>query len=351
MDSQSKSTWIAVAIVTIIVVSVVVYFRIGKYRYVEFLNGWETGVRVEKQYCHEDSRARHYWVDVRTRTVTKTDSEGNIHIETETYTVHVPYTDYENNFYVDTTVGPFLVGDRFLPENPNNYRYWRFVEVPEEKYKDSTGVPEFWKQVKQRVAHGTPKHVTKKHTYDNYIYASDSTILHTFSENISRFKLPTLKHEIFDFYDMYKVYNPPTYAWQDYASRFNAEFGRLCQGDLYTVVVYDRVDPDRYGQALLAYWTGKAFERERLAKNCILLVLGTDGETVKWARMYTPMPCGTNYGMVKIQSELTDKPFKPEVIYGDVNFNSHGNGVLSKLMVEGACKFKRDKMRNYEYLR
>src|SRR5262249_8758701 len=149
---------------------------------------------------------------------------------------------------------------------------------------------------------GNPGPVTAREDYDNYILASQSSILHKFSGSIDQYKkdgvLPKISHDILSPYYASRVYfvgvNPPG-DWQWYINKYDAALGVSLQGDLHLVIVdANKVgSPDDYSQALIAYWQSQEFGKDALSKNGIVVVVGTkDGQTVAWARAGTGMPVG-----------------------------------------------------------
>lgn len=254
--------------------------------------------------------------NARTRTYQKKHTETRYH--------DIPYCSEEWTFVVHTTLGDFVIADRNLPTNPNDYRYRAYKSVPDDL---PHGIPDFWTAAKKRVDANTPGPVTQRRTYPNYILASEHSILKRYSKDIEGYAkqglLPQLKREpIFDFYFADRAYfvnvRPPG-DWQGALNRFNAAFGSTRQGDLHLVFVdANQVsDPDNYIGALIAYWQSPAFEKDALSKNGVLVVVGTaDKKTAKWARAVTTMPTGNEQMVLDIQHGLVGAQLTPTAICG-----------------------------------
>lgn len=348
-------------------------------------NGWELEAQLEKVPCYEDGAMKHYWVETRRELVTVTeteyytDSDGKRKSRTVTKQEwknvdhNIPYTTEEWTFTVRTTIGSKQIAYRFLPENPNNYRYRFLTRVPEERFRSTTGYPEFWLQVRDRIRRNEPGPVTFRMPYDNYILASQSSILKRFNDSIERYttngQLPDINSRVHSYYHSDRVYfvgaRPPG-DWQGALQRFNAALGQTLEGDLHLVIVDANkiTDKDNYTGALFAYWQSPKFGKNALSKNGIVLVLGTtDGATIDWAIGSTGMPLGNEALLQEMRYELKGKPLEPEALLGSPQARITGSSVkvtntsgeLEKL-VWGPNKFKRVHMNSgegdvgYEYL-
>ena len=341
----------------------------------EYWNGYELRADWERIPCSRDGPcAREYdcdpWIHIHTETYT--DSDGNTHTRTYPHTHYhsCPYTTEEWTFGIDTTLGYYTIADHWLPTDPDRHR-WRFsVSVPS---KLPSGIPEFWQAAKARIDAGIPGPVTKRMKYDNYILASDQTILKQYSDKIESYRneklLPDVTHNIRDFYYADKVHfigYAPTdpSVWQNALMRLNAALGTELQGDLHLVIAQHSTinrGPDAYITALKAYWANsKMFGDDALSKNAIIVVVGTqDGTTVAWARALTGMPLGNETMLVAIKNNLKGVPLTPESVIGttegefytkeDQEGNKktrvrgrHGDGVLERILwglSESATKF------------
>jgi hypothetical protein len=194
------------------------------------------------------------------------------------------------------------------------------------------GIHPFWAAAKERVESGNPGHVTKRMVYDNYLLASDLTILNEYSDMIEMYLeanlLPPVQYDVHSWYWADKVYfvnyhaNNPT-EWHKRMGNLNSGLGTELQGDLHLVIVQsDAVNtaPDTYLIALKAYWqNSEVFGDNVISKNSIIVVLGTeDGNTVKWARAITGMPGGNEHMITAISRQLKGLPIEPETIIGSL---------------------------------
>ncbi|HEY9713333.1 MAG TPA: hypothetical protein V6C72_07675 [Chroococcales cyanobacterium] len=314
--------------------------------YNEFWGGFEVSVDTVVYQCHEsdtdggstggcehhyDADSYQVWVQHETCT---TDSKGK---ETcvddshwETRWRQVPYTDEEITYIVHTTLGDFTIGDHWLPPHPELHRVH-----PEEDAMESIpgdlpyGIPAFWQAAANRIASGNPGPVTQERTYDNYILASQSSILHKYSPWIDQYKkanlLPNIGHSVHDFYWLDRVYTVggvnigDAGTWQRAMDRFDAALGIDLTGDAYLVVVpADKIsDPDTYVMSLAAYWESPAFQKYAISKNGIIIVVGTrDGKTVDWARATTGMPSGNEQMLLDIKYHLGGVALTPGTLLG-----------------------------------
>lgn len=263
----------------------------------------------------------------------------------------IPYVTQEWTFVVHTTLGDYVIADRNLPDNPNAYRYRAWVSVPEDI---PHGIPGFWTAAKQRVDSGYPGPVTARRQYENYILASQHTILKRFSADIDAYAksgmLPQLSRDpIHDFYYADRVYFVglrPAGDWQNAINRFDAALGSTLQGDLHLVIVdANKVnDPDNYANALTAYWLSTRFGKDALSKNGIVVVLGSrDGKTVEWARAATGMPEGNEDMLLEIKNNLKGVSLDVASILGPPSMSKqweHKNSALEKI-IWGEHAYKR----------
>lgn len=256
-----------------------------------------------------------------------------------------PYCTHEYTYVLQSNIGSFTVASNWLPENPDQHRWRSHQSVPAHLFSIS-GIPEFWSYFRDRLNRNISDPVTATHNYDNYLLASDTTILSQQSTAIASLLeaglLPNFDASVFDLFNAHKVYfvgwtpgNPD--EWYDSVSRLNAALGAQLRGDLYVVVVQNgfvSADPMTYLNALKAYWQNReVFGRNTLAKNSILVVVGTnDGETVSWFRATTGMPVG-NERMINefgrrylVQSQSGEfLPLLPQTVIGDVRLSIIGD--------------------------
>ena len=328
---------IATAVILLIVAPTVSYVgtRVAITNQVTFnenWGGWETEAIWTKQQTHRDGPHRWgydcdpYQVYVVDRSA-YTDDKGRYHPEEGHYETRYhdcPYATEEWTFTIRTTLGEYEIADRNLPTNPNQYRWRSYKHVPEDL---PSGVPQFWRDAKDRLDKSDPGPVTARRQYENYILASQSTILQRFSDSIDRYKkdklLPALStRPVHDFYFADRVFfvgTHPAGDWQGTLNRFDAALGSSLQGDLYLVIVDAAriTDPDNYAGALMAYWQSKEFGKDALSKNGIVVVVGTtDGKTISWARAGTGMPVGNEAMLIDIQNAMPGKQLDAEALFG-----------------------------------
>jgi hypothetical protein len=324
----------------------------------EFWSGYETEAVREDTECQRDGACQFtYRCDpyevTEVVTVPNADGKGS-HTETRTHTEYhsCPEATMEWDFTVRSTLGDFHI-ERTFPDNAQPYRGDRV------RGDVRRGVPPFWTAARDRIAAGTPGPVTVKKDYENYILASQSTILHKFSGQLDQYKSvlpkPASTRPEHDFYYADKVYtvgmDQPAGPWQFDAMRFNAAFGSELQGDLHVVLVGPGVtnNPDDFTGALNAYWTGTELGQDAISKNALVVVIGTDGTTVQWARAFTGMPRGNEALVLDIQNQLKGQPLDADTLFGNpvgtiangkLAGVTHYNGALEKT-VWGVNQFKR----------
>lgn len=97
--------------------------------------------------------------------------------------------------------------------------------------------------------------------------------------------------------------------------------GEELQGDLHLVIVQNSFidgNPDGYLLALKAYWQSPKFGKDAISKNSIIVVLGTDGSKVNWARAITGMPLGNEVMLLALSNNLKDVALTPKDVIGSV---------------------------------
>lgn len=289
----------------------------------EYWNGYETAALRSDIECHRDGSCHFTYrcdpyevVDI--VTVPNADGKGT-HTETRTHTEYhsCPEATVEWDFTVQTTLGDFHI-ERTFTDNPQPFR------GDSVRGDVRRGTPPFWQSAADRVARGDPGPVTVRKDYENYILASQSTILHKHSDDVERFRsiMPAPASAVRDFYGADKAYfvngglDPAAeQAWRDQVLRFGAAFGTDLQGDLHVVIArLGAADGDPFTGALEAYWTGPAFGRDALSKNALVIVLGTDGADVTWARAFTGMPRGNEALLTDLQRELPGHRLDPDLL-------------------------------------
>lgn len=388
-ESDLRITWTEYAIASGVMLAIVIPLTswIGTklafqntVTYHESWNGYEVSVTRDEIKCTRDGPCRHEY-DCDPYTVREsydcsyyTGSGKDRRRVSKTCYRNVtkyhdcPYTDYEYTYRIHTTIGDYTIAEHWLPENPESHRYRTFKSVPDHL---PSGVPAFWESCRLRLAANKPGPVTKRADYENYILASQHTILKKYSADIERYKkdglLPKVNPNIQDIYYADRVYfaGVPHVSnagnWQRTMGYFNGAMGLELQADMHLVIVdANRVsNPDNYIGALTAYWQGPEFEKNALSKNGVVVVLGTkDGKTVEWSRALTGMPQGNEELLIEIRDKLAGTALTPEAVLGPptgiVTGGTvqivHANGALEKL-VWGPHQFKRIRMREYDYLK
>lgn len=342
-DSSAQITWkeyiigsfIGIPIVVLIVGSIgwkMAWNNVVTYH--EYWNGWELQAAELITPCTRDGSCIHEYscdpylvpetyscncdkdgCDTCTRMVTRYHS--------------CPYATHEYTYLVQTTLGDYTIDSHVFSSSPLEWRGGSGVPGHIQR-----GPSRFWLDAKARCEAGQPGPVTKKMDYENYILASDNTILTQYSDQIRFFTdaglLPPLRTDIKDWYLADKVYfvglNPSNASvWQNTHALLNSAFGSELQGDLHLVIVQNPLadsHPDAYITALKAYWqNSETWQKDALSKNSLIIVLGTDGQTVTWARAETGMPLGNESLKAGVQTFFreNDVPLTPEAVIGSVS--------------------------------
>lgn len=388
LGSTAQITWLEFAVGAAICALVVVpavsvvgakMAKASKLSYREFWSGYETRAfttvnRCSKTYEYSDC-SHSYRCDpvhhLHTRTVSDgTDANGNPKTRTETYSEthwhYCPEVTHEIDYYVDTTLGKYTIATDLAPPNPYEHEWDRDRNLPQSVIRDAY-IPPFWAQAKRRLSSGDPGPATKVMPYDNYILASQKTILKQWSAEMEQYEraglLPKVSKETYDHYYADKAYfvgRAPgdKRAWRDAVMRFNGALGTTLQGDLHFVVVSSRVtDPDEYFGALAAYWQSPAMGKHALSKNGILVAVGSrDGKVIDWARAATGMPMGNEQMIQAVQTRLKGAPLEPEALFGHPKARlvpdpddkgeydaevSVGEGLLASVILSGPTQFDR----------
>ncbi|MBI5045309.1 MAG: hypothetical protein HZC02_05280 [Candidatus Levybacteria bacterium] len=329
----------------------------------EYWNGWEVATSEVPTTCHTNGSCRFtyecncYWVTV----CDAYDKNGMCTAShQEKRCDECPYFDFERRLYIETTIKTYSFG----PLAPENYKAhkktsglpWGFGESD---YK----TPQLWLDARDRINSGHPGPVTARMQYDNYILASEQTILRQYSDSIDEYKsqnlLPKIVHNITNTYFADKVsfvgFAPADpQGWQRSLNYLNAGFGGELQGDVHLVIVQNDTisgNPDRYLFAIKAYWQDpKIWGDDAISKNSVIVVIGTlDGQTVSWARATTGMPLGNETLLTAIKDRFPGAQLTPDTIIGQVQSefyqktkkdgttkldvrSIHGNGELERLL-------------------
>jgi hypothetical protein len=342
--------------------------KANKLSFNEFLNGYEVKTDSSVTGCSRDGPCvREYHCDPYTVVDQEayTDSDGHYHPEQSHTEYHdCPYATEEYTYTVDTTLGGFTIADHIFSDHPQEWRSGGGIPGDIDR-----GVPSFWQAATDRIAAGEPGPVTTIHHYDNYILASQSTILKKYSSSVEKFREAGLLPEptqnagdpIHDFYYADKItfigpkgvtHPAEERRWSNALARFNAALGTDLQGDLHLAVAdADIANPDEYANAVSAWWQDPAFGKNAISKNGIIVVLGVKDGVIQWARASTGMPYGNEAMLVDIRNGLKGQPFDSEAVLGDAGGTiagdevkpDHGAGLLAKI-VWGPHKFERQCM-------
>lgn len=327
--------------------------------YHENWNGWETDAVDNHITCVKNGSCKYtydcdcHWVQ---KCVAR-DKDGNctMTIWVEECDSSCPYFNYERDLSILTTLGPYYIG-RYAP--PNYREEMKKDKLPSGFGKDDYVIPQVWLDCQARIAAYNPGPVTKRMDYDNFILASDMTILKEYSDFITEYKdgglLPKFKSEVDGLYSADRMYFVGIFpqnatSWQESLSRLNAGLGDELQGDLHLIVTQNSTisdNPMRYITALKAYWQdSKEFGKNALSKNTILVVVGTeDGLTASWGIATTGMPVGNTSLTGAIRDGIAGTKLTPESLIGTVKAEfytennkkkvvaTHGNGFLENVL-------------------
>lgn len=323
--------------------------------FTEYWNGWEVTAVKETIGCYRDGPCRWEYDcdpylcnphDCNCVCVSR-DENGNCTSEScstcwDTCYHDCPYVNQEYNFYVDSTIGRFVIASYIFPDNPQAHRWRRYKSIPQSIIaRAGTGEPPFWVAARNRCQTGQPGPVTKRNNYPNYILASEHTLMKEYSSDITDYKaqnlLPLLATAVDSFYGANKVsfigwQVPNNNVWQKTLEYLNANFGHQMQGDIHLVIIKNNkisTNPDRYTLALKAYWQDKAtFGNNALSKNTVVVLVGTaDGMTVSWSRAFTGMPLGNERFIVTMRDGLKGLPLSSEILIGPSSSKLNAQGV------------------------
>jgi len=226
----------------------------------------------------------------------------------------------------------------YLADNPQPYGS---RAIPSQFLR---GAPADWLDAKAHLQSGDPRPVSREVSYTNYILGSKAEEYRAYSANTDRY----LKAHLLPDHTVDVMSGPIKHTdaaprpvanelstvgitltganqWQEALRRFNAALGSKLQGDLHVVVINSaRVsDPHDYLNSLRSYWLSGHFGKNAIAKNGIILVIGTaDGQTIDWAQAATAMPYGNNTMLQAMQNNLAPnagvkQPLTPQHVFGD----------------------------------
>lgn len=354
INGQYRISWLEYLIVMVVISavgapgSIYVGWEIAKKNQVvfhEFWNGWELAVEKEDVQCSRDGPC--YWeYDCDPYVVfynCNCDEKGNCQTCMRIEYHSCPYVTVESNYYIDTTLGRYTIYLNRFPEDPDSYRWRPNHSIPDGVIENAgVGEPPFWIEAKKRINSECPGPVTQRHDYNNYIYASDQSILRQYHDAVAKYEalglFPQFQKNIFNFYESDKTYfvgfspKDPK-LWRSLVSYFNAALGSVLEGDLHFVAVnVSKIDDfEEYALALRAYWQDKKRHgRDVMSKNSIVVVCATDGQAITKARSFTGMPLGNEDMLVAIDSRLKGVPFEPLSVIGRVGGKLKGRSVTSE---------------------
>lgn len=298
----------------------------------QFLNGTVVAADTYPTTCTEDGACRYtYDCDPYTVSTVHYDSKGNYSYTSYSTEYHdCPYVTVEHNFTTTDSLGGTHKFDTYIDAQATAWRAGRVIpsNIPR-------GTPKMWQKARTALDAGRGIPMTEVGEYENYILASQDSLLKASSDDIAKLKksklLPehtqSLSSPIYDDFNARKVsfvgIRPSNEAaWQDAVMQFNSALGMTLRGDLHVVVIKDSllpsgVSPQDYANAVKAYWLNN-LGKYAFAKNGIMLVLGVNnkGTTIDWAKSTTGMPIGNGAMLQAINLGLTDTPFTVTKVMG-----------------------------------
>lgn len=330
--------------------------------YNEMWNGFETEATKKSIKCYKDgSCVNTYSCDPEQKVVTKfrTVSDGKGGTRTEPYTEietvwhSCPYSKQETSYYVQTNLPNTTVS--YGRNLMTGEQYRRGTSIPGGQQTD----PAAWIEAKNRIDSGKPEGLTEKHTYENFIHATDNTYKKdkTLVENyLSQGLLPSIQTGINS--GRNSKFYPVNYTGIN--SDYNLDVANLNgvmaaekkHGDLRVVMINSESVDNQYDytNALAAYWSSSEyFGKWALPKNALTVVIAVDPATSKvtWADAFTGMPIGNEAFMQSVKSlagknaneKLIGRPYllKDKTIV-------RGEGELEKLIWSDTSGFQRVSM-------
>ncbi|MBM4402535.1 MAG: hypothetical protein FJ044_04805 [Candidatus Cloacimonetes bacterium] len=351
LQSDKNITWAEYIIVLVVITVIVAPFvawagwsmaKAAKLSFNEYWNGWELSADEEIITCYTNGRCKYDYTCNCHEVCTGTGKDRSCHTECD----DCPYFRYERKLTIKTTLGDYFVAQLAPLDYEQQKKTWG---LPWGFGPKDYMTPQLWADCKARIDAGRPGPVTKRMKYDNFILASDRTILKQYSDMIDQYKeaglLPPVASEVHDLYQANKVsfvgYSPSSAAeWQSQLMYLNAALGEELQGDLHLVVTQDNrisSNPDAYLLALKAHWQNpEVFGDSCLSKNGIIVVIGIEDEqTVSWARAITGMPLGNEAMLVAMRNNLKGAPLTPARVIGVVSGEFYIREKDGKLKVRG----------------
>ncbi len=348
--------------------------HLDKLTYNQFYNGVELSTHHETTRCYRDGSC-YYTRDCDPYPVTVTYTEnGKTKTKPETHYHQCPYAQHETRWWISTTVGDIMVSaHRFDAQND---LYDAFNAIPGYALEaEGVGIPPEIVAAQRALDAHDPRPATTIKTYTDYLKASENTTLKVPQGDIDLWTrqrlLPALATGPYDVDQAAKIHFvglrvPNPGAWEYALNRLNMEAGSITpptnRFDIQVVVVDTAlVGParaDSYSKALNAYWESAVFSKGALAKNEFVVVFGSDGQTVTWARAFNLIQSAPNGVLFRtIASDLVGVPFDPNTLLGrptavlgvDKDGNATAtvqatNGKLELLSVLGPLHFQRGHM-------
>lgn len=118
--------------------------------------------------------------------------------------------------------------------------------------------------------------------YQNYLLADPDTLLRHGANQALVEKIPPFPREVYDLHRIHKVVTDgprPPATWQPQLEKLNDDLGASKQIDVVILLTKNQ-HADEYALAVETAWVYGP-------KNALTVVIGTDGETVSWARVVT----------------------------------------------------------------
>jgi hypothetical protein len=294
---------------------------------------------------------------------------------TETKYHSCPYEQWESDWIIHTTIGDVPVASHWFPTHPELHEWRPFSGYP--TYVNS-GTPLEIRIAQYRIDSGDPRPATGVTTYTNYIYASDNILLKVPDGEVEKYLksglLPSLATQVAGDDQAQKAFfvgfTPGNVgAWEDTLMRINMEAGSLqpvtTRFDIQFVAVnvhrVSEASADEYATALNAYWESPHyFQKSALPKNTAVIVVGTDGHTVSWARGFTLIRQGNGITWTELATFLPGIPFTPQTLVGHPTAQLHkgrdgsiqvtivpGRGVIEAIVINGPHRFIRPHMTDH----
>lgn len=356
LQTVSDITWfeygVGSAVCAVVLIPIVVaigwHMSIGSLvKYHEQWGGFETKAIKDTTVCHEDGSCNWtYDCDPYTVTDVSTDANGNTTTSSHTEYRSCPYVTREYDYYVDTTLGKYTIGSSRFSTDPHVWRSSDGEGIPRDAGR---GEPAFWRAAKDRIDAGDNGPVVKNEEYDNFLLASQSTILKKWSAAKDKYLkaklLPKVDYKITSHYYNDKVSFPgfklrdfPNWEeWERAVMREDAALGTDLQGDMRVIIVPASkvTNPPEYIGALQAYWEGPELGKYDISKNGIILVLAMDDAGVDqscakppciaWAEAATGMPLGNEQMLAQLEDELPGHSLDPTELFGHprIKFGKH----------------------------